>query len=542
MSGKGRTGNGCPRGHESALLARPGCRSHHGRSVRGFRSLLSGALALLALLGASCGRERDAAPGRAERRLTVAVRADITGVFPEPPTQRESFTIDLFSNVLEGPFRLDENLAVQPALVSTWTNPDDRTWVFRLREGIRFSDGTPLTSTDVVASLRAAVEKPFPTGAFLSAISKVEASGPFEFRVTTREPSAVLPSYLTGAFVISARALAMSPILPVGTGPYVYAGREPGKEIRLTRNRFHEPAAPFDEVLLRVLPDPVERVAALLAGRVDIADALPLDAVERLSRESGLVALTRPGIRVLYLAPRVDRPPFSDLRVREALDLAIDRDELNARVYHGRGTPASQPVPVAVAGYDASIPVVRADRTQARALVHAASRGAGIDVVLDAPSDRYLNDVALAHEAKRQMELAGFRVTVRARPKAEFFPSLARGEAQLYLFGWGCDTLEAGDILNGAFRSRATSGARNDNYQGLADSVVDGATDAATRATEAEQRLEHLHAAMNRLRELRATIPLVVMPETIAYSKRISWTPPPTFVLRLHEVGLAPPR
>ncbi|MBK9966593.1 MAG: hypothetical protein IPP07_17615 [Holophagales bacterium] len=335
--------------------------------MRGFRSLLSGALALLALLGASCGRERDAAPGRAERRLTVAVRADITGVFPEPPTQRESFTIDLFSNVLEGPFRLDENLAVQPALVSTWTNPDDRTWVFRLREGIRFSDGTPLTSTDVVASLRAAVEKPFPTGAFLSAISKVEASGPFEFRVTTREPSAVLPSYLTGAFVISARALAMSPILPVGTGPYVYAGREPGKEIRLTRNRFHEPAAPFDEVLLRVLPDPVERVAALLAGRVDIADALPLDAVERRSRESGLVALTRPGIRVLYLAPRVDRPPFSDLRVREALDLAIDRDELNARVYHGRGTPASQPVPVAVAGYDASIPVVRADRTQARA-------------------------------------------------------------------------------------------------------------------------------------------------------------------------------
>ena len=431
---------------------------------------------------------------------------------------------------------------MKPALVSTWSNPDDRTWVFRLREDIRFSDGTPLTSADIVASLRAAVEKPFPTAAFLSAIAKVEANGPFEFRVTTREPSAVLPSYLTAAFVISARALAQSPVLPVGTGPYVYSGRIPGREIILTRNPFHDPPTPFDEVRLRVLPDPGDRVAALLEGRVDIADNIPLEAVDRLSRESRLVVLVRPGIRVLYLAPRVDRPPFADLRAREALDLAFDRDELNARVYLGRGTPASQPVPVAVAGYDASIPVVRADRKRARALIHAASGGAGIDVVLDAPNDRYLNDVALAHEAKRQMELAGFRVTVRTRPKAEYFPFLARGEAQLYLFGWGCDTLEAGDVLDGAFRSRAASGARNDNYQGLADAGIDRATDAASRAPHVGERLAHLRTAMNRIRAIRAAIPLVVMPETIAFSKRITWSPPPTFVLRLHEIRQAAPR
>ena len=502
------------------------------------------AFLLVALLGVSCRRSPTGVPagGKPLQKLTVAVRADITGVFPEPPTQSESFTLELFSNVLEGPFRLDANLAVKPALVSTWRNPDDRTWVFRLREGVRFSDGTPLTSADVVASLRAAVEKPFPTASFLSAIGKVEANGPLEFRVTTREPSAILPSYLTAAFVISARALAQSPVLPVGTGPYVYSGRKRGREIFLTRNPFHDPPAPFDEVRLRVLPDPDDRVAALLAGSVDIADNIPLEAVDRLSRESGLVALARPGIRVLYLAPRVDRRPFSDRRVREALDLAFDRDELNARVYRGRGTPASQPVPVAVAGYDAAIPVVRADRERARALVRAASGGAGLDVVLDAPSDRYLNDVALALEAKRQMELAGFRVTVRTRPKAEYFPFLERGEAQLYLFGWGCDTLEAGDVLNGAFRSRAPSGERNDNYQGLADAEIDRATDEAGRAQEADERLSQLRTAMNRIRAIRAAIPLVVMPETIAFSKRISWSPPPTFVLRLHELGLAPSR
>ncbi|HYN41566.1 MAG TPA: ABC transporter substrate-binding protein [Thermoanaerobaculia bacterium] len=501
-----------------------------------------GVLVLVALLGVSCGRAPTgvAAHGKPLQKLRVAVRADITGVFPEPPTQNEAFTIDVFSNVLEGPFRLGANLSVKPALVSTWVNPDDRTWDFRLREGIRFSDGTPLTSADVVASLRAAVEKPFPTAAFLSAIAKVEAVGPFEFRVMTREPSAVLPSYLTAGFVISARALAQSPVLPVGTGPYVYSGRIPGREVLLTRNQFHDPPAPFDEVLLRVLPDPVERVAALVAGDVDIADSIPLEAVDRLSRQDGLVVLARPGIRVLYLAPRVDRPPFSDLRVREALDLAFDRDELNARVYGGRGTPASQPVPVAIAGYDASLSVVRADRKRAQTLVQAASGGAGIDVVLDAPNDRYLNDVALAHEAKRQMELAGFRVTVRTRPKAEYFPFLEPGKAQLHLFGWACDTLEAGDVLAGAFRSRSSPGAPNQNYQGLADPELDRAIDAASGAMEAGERLAHFRSAMKRLRAIRAAAPLVVMPETIAFSKRISWLPPPTFVLRLHEVGLAP--
>lgn len=522
-------------------LARSEIRPHHLLTVREKRSLAAAVVLALALL-AACGRGRDTASAPAARRLTVAVRADITGVFPEPPTQSESFTIDVFSNVLEGPFRLDANLAVTPALVSTWTNPDERTWVFRLREGVRFSDGTPLTSEDVAASLRAAVEMPFPTGTFLSAIEKVEPSGPTEFRVTTREPSAVLPSYLAAGFVISASALAKKPILPIGTGPYVFAGRERGRQVRLTRNRFHDPPAPFDEVLLRVLPDPAERVAALLRGDVDIAEAIPLDAVDRLSRESGLVARARPGTRVLYLAPRVDRPPFSDPRVREALDLAIDRDELNARVYGGRAAPASQPVPVAVAGFDDSLPVVRADRERARALVAEASGGAGIAVALDGPSDKYLGDVALVAEAKRQMELAGFRVTARTRPKGEYFPLLARGEAQLYLFGWQCDTLEAGDVLAGAFRSRTPSGARNDNYQGLADAQLDAAIDAASRASDAAERLEYLRAAMKRIRAIRAAVSLVVMPETIAWSRRISWTPSPTLVLRLHEVGLAGPR
>ena len=468
----------------------------------------------------------------------MAVRADVTGIFPNPPTINEAFTIDFFSNVFEGLFRLDSALAVKPVLVSGWTNPDSKTWVFRLREGVRFSDGSPLTADDVAASLQAALEMPFPTGAFLSAIQRVEAISPLEVRITTRQQSPALPSFLVSGFVLSREALARRPIPPVGTGPYQLAGRVPGRSLELRRNPHHQPPAAFDQIHLHVVPDAEARVAALRAGRVDIAEGVPLRSVEGLSRDDRVTVLGQPGIRVLYLAPRVDRPPFDDARVREALDLAIDRHELDQRVYGGRGRPASQPVPVAVVGYEPGLAVVQADRARARALLAAAGQ-AGVEVVLDAPNDRYLEDAALAREAARQMELAGFRVSVRTRPKAEYFPFLAAGGAQLFLFGWTCDTLDGSDVLNGAFRSRLGAGPPNQNYQGLADARLDRLLDDAARASEAAARFAVLRAAMVRLREIRAAAFLVVMPETIAFSKRIAWTPPSTLVLRLHDVAPA---
>ncbi len=488
---------------------------------------------------AGCGKSPVSTRPAERRTLTVAVRADVTGIFPNPPASNEAFTIDLFSNVLEGLFRIDSALAVRPALVTSWSNADGRTWTFRLREGVRFSDGTPLTAEDVVASLRAAIDTPFPTGAFLAAIRSVEALSPFEVRVTTREESPALPSYLTAGFVLSRTALAQRPIPPVGTGPYAFAGREPGRTLTLRRNPYHEPRTAFDEIRIRVVPDARERVAALLAGDADIAEAVPLGSVDALSRDERVTVLARPGIRVLYLAPRVDRPPFDDPRAREALDLAIDRDELNARVYGGRGVPATQPVPMAVVGYEESLAVTRADRGRARELLRSVTGGLPVRVVLDAPNDRYLEDAALATEAARQMELAGFRVTVRTRPKVEYFPFLETGEAQLYLFSWACDTLEASDALDGAFRSRAPGRPANQNYQGLSDPALDRIVDEAGRASETGERIRFLRRAMGRLRELRAAAFLVVMPETIAFSKRIAWTPPPTLVLRLHEVAPA---
>ena len=510
-------------------------------SPAGRIALACGALVAIA---SSAGCQRAVPPPAAAppRTLTVAVRADVTGIFPNPPTINEAFTIDLFSNVFEGLFRLDSALSVKPVLVSGWTNPDSKTWLFRLREGVRFSDGSPLTADDVTASLRAAIAMPFPTGAFLGAIREVDTVSPFEVRVTTREQCPALPSFLVSGFVLSRAALGRRPIPPVGTGPYQLAGRQPGHGLTLRRNPHHDPPAAFDEIRVRVIPEAEARVAALLADQADIAEGVPLRSVEGLSRDDRFTVLAQPGIRVLYLAPRVDRAPFDDPRVREALDLALDRDELNQRVYQGRGTPASQPVPVAVVGYERALPVVQADRRRARALLAAAGHRSPLQVVLDAPNDRYLEDVALAREAARQMELAGFRVTVRTRPKAEYFPFLAAGGAQLFLFGWTCDTLDGSDVLDGAFRSRAPGRPANQNYQGLADAGLDRVVDEAARVSAAAARFAALRAAMARLRQIRAAAFLVVMPETIAFSKRIAWVPPSTLVLRLHDVAPAPVR
>jgi peptide/nickel transport system substrate-binding protein len=124
----------------------------------------------LAMAAVACGPE-------ARNSLTVAVRGDVTGIFPNPPMQTESHTFDVNSNVFEGLVRFDRNLTPEPALADRWENPDEETWIFHLRPGVRFSDGSLLTARDVAASLSAAIERRYPTSVFLHAVESVRAIG-----------------------------------------------------------------------------------------------------------------------------------------------------------------------------------------------------------------------------------------------------------------------------------------------------------------------------------------------------------------------------
>lgn len=501
----------------------------------------SGAAALLSLALASGCAPGPAAPGGGT--LTLAVRSDVTGVYPNPPIQSEAFTIDVASNVFEGLVRFDRSFKPQPALAVTWESPDERTWVFRLRRSARFSDGTPVVSADVVASIRAALTRGYVTAPFLSDLEEVATQGDDAVRIRTRHPSPVLLSHIPFGFVLPARALEQRPVPPIGTGPYTVQRWEPGSELVLARNpHYLDGPVPFERVRFVVTPSAADRVAALRSGKADVIDDLPTAEADRLRSDPRVRVETRPGFRVLFLAFRMDRPPFSDPRVREAVDLAIDRAELIERALPGRGVPASSLVPPSIVGFDAEVPPARLDRERARGLLREAGFPHGLDVRLDGTRDRYANDAEVLAEAARQLATVGVRVEVNALPKSQFFPLLDGGGSDFYLLGWACDTVHAGMALDALMHSRSGGGLGSQNTQRLSDPELDRRIDAAREAAELSVRARLLAGALARVAELRPIVPLHVQVESIAFSRRLDWEPPLNLALRLHEVRLAPPR
>lgn len=493
------------------------------------------ALALALCLGSSACQPPAPALEPPAGELRVAVAADITGVYPD--VRDESFTFAVLSNAYEGLTRLGRDLRPEPAVAERWENPDLRTWVFRLRPGLRFSDGRVLTAADVVASLRRALRETA-TRHTLAAIESVEASPDGSVRIVTRGPAPTLLMPLSSAFIVPAADLARpSGPWPAGTGPYAVEAWTRGRELVLRANpHWRGGPSPYGRLRLTVLPEAAERARALHAGEADVADALALAELDR-DLPAGQRLVSRPGLRVLFLAFRVDRPPFAEARLREAFDLALDREELIARALHGHGTPAGQVVPLAVAGYNPQLAPTRPDRPRAKALLRAA--GDPGEIVLRGQAQR----LPVLQEVARQLAEVGVRVRVDARERESFFELLDAPDTRFFLFGWSCDGADAGSALGSLFHTPTTAGLGFENSQGLSDPALDALVDEADAAPTAAQRQDLLAAGLARVAELRAALPLFVQHETIGLGPGVAWDPPLDMALRLGDARpVAAPR
>ena len=498
-----------------------------------------GTLVALVAVGLAACRPAAAPPPSADT-LRIARRADITGFFPGPPLLNEASTFQANRSVYESLVRFDPALRLRPGLAELWSNPDDRTYRFELRPGVRFSDGTPLTAADVAASLEAN-RRGWVTRDFLQAVESVRATGERTVEVRTRFPYLALLTRLPWAPVVPREAIERGLSPAPGTGPYRVESWDPGRGYVFVRNPYHDREPPaFARVVHTVVPDDAARMALVERGEADAADHVPLEEVERLSRNPSVRVVLGTGLRVLFLGLRVDRPPFSDPRVREAIDLAVDREELARRALGGRVEPATQLVPPSIVGFDPALRRPPPDPARSRFLLAAAGHPRGLDVRLDGPSNRYVNDVAILRELARQLGEVGVRVVVNALDKREFFPLIERGESAMHLLGWACESGDAGDVL-GSLTHSATGGPLGSlNSLGLADPALDALIGAADQARTDRERGRQLRLAVARVAELRAALPLVVQTEAVVLSRRLAWDAPLNMALSPEDLRPAP--
>ncbi|MDZ4267774.1 MAG: ABC transporter substrate-binding protein, partial [Mycobacterium sp.] len=293
---------------------------------------------LVALTGCSTGQRVDLGAGA--DGLVAAIAGEPDQLDPHKTTAYFSF--EVLENVFDTLVEPDENLEMQPALAESWeVSPDELTWTFRLRDGVVFHDGTPLTADDVVFSYRRIIDEELANSDKFSAVTAVEAPDPSTVVIRTDRPT---PNMLTnlggfkGMAIVSRDNVESGQIAtrPIGTGPFSFRDQRSGDSITLAANPDYWGGAPeITGVTFRFISEPSTALSALQAGEIDWTDSVPPQRVAQLGDDDSITLAVTPSNDYWYLALNEARTPWNDVRVRQAIAYAVDRQAIVQATSYG---------------------------------------------------------------------------------------------------------------------------------------------------------------------------------------------------------------
>ena len=413
--------------------------------------------------------------------------------------------------------------AMVPALATEWapSADDPEVWSFKLREGVTFHDGSEFDSSDVVFSYNRAMTEDSDYKELLASVKEVRANGKYGFEIVTNGPNPIMASNLTNLFIMDedwAKANNAVKVQDVeggeetfaarnvnGTGPYKLVSREPDTKTVLTINENYWGKDEFPMEVTDIIFTPIQnaatRVAALLSGEVDFIQDVPVQDLGRVSSTDGLKVITAPQNRVVFFGMNQGdadlttddvegKNPLADKRVRQAMNMAINRDAIKQVVMRGQSQPAGVAMPPFVNGWTAELDAVPAnDLDAARALMADAGYGDGFTIQLNCPNNRYINDEAICQAAVGMMAQIGITVRLDARPKAQHFPLINKLETDFYMLGWGVPTYDSEYIFNFLMH---TKGEKYGSWNGtrFSDADLDAKIESLASETDLAKRNE----------------------------------------------------
>jgi peptide/nickel transport system substrate-binding protein len=485
-------------------------------------SLLSAGVAIL--LAATCGAPLSA------QTLTVGMKGEPMALDPD----FRAITTDMAvaAHIFDGLVALDETLKVQPALALSWKLVAPTTWEFNLRPGVKFSDGTPFTAADVAFSfdrVKKVPNSPSPMSIQVRDVQRVEVVNPMTVRVHTFGTVPTLPASIARLAIMSNKAAA-GPAPEgkttaqlnagdglVGTGPFKFVSWARGSEIVLEKNPLYwGPAVAWDKVVLRFIVNPAARLNALFSGGVDVIEDPAPDDLPRLLKDPKLNVESTPSVRIIYIGldtfspnlPGIQSNPLKDLRVRQALSLAIDRKALMERVMEGVAQPAADIIPAVMEGSRSSSKLLEYDLPRAKKLLAEAGYGSGFPLTLGAPNGRYINDAKVAQTLASMWGRLGLKIALDTPTTAIFFKNLVAYDYPSHLAGWG-DTNSTGRLNAMLVPKTPGSGDGATNYGRYENpAVTDLVRQAASTVDDAARTALIQKATTLAVKEDLAVIPL----------------------------------
>ncbi len=445
---------------------------------------LLAAVALLATLSCSPGQRVDLGQGSGNLIAAIAGEPDQL----DPHKTSAYFSFEVLENVFDTLVEPAADLTMAPALAQSWeTSPDQLTWTFQLRTGVRFHDGSPFTAADVVYSYRRIIDEKLSTVDKFSAVTGVEAIGDLTVRITLSRPT---PNLLTnlggfkGMAIVSRRNVEDGSIAthPIGTGPFAFTGRQSGDSITLTANPDFWGGPPqLPGVTFRFISETSTALAALQAGEVDWTDAVPAQRVPQLQGDDSLRLAVTPSNDYWYFALNAARAPWNDVRVRQAVAYAVDRPSIVQATSYGTAQANQLAIPQGnpwFTGYD------RYSRDIDRAKALLAEAGAAPQRMDMLVTSEYPQTVTAAQVVADNLEPLGITVDIRTVDFATWLDEQNNGNFDMLMMGW-LGNIDPDDFY---YAQHHTDGANN--AQKFSDPRVDAALDAGRTQTDPQARKE----------------------------------------------------
>ncbi len=404
--------------------------------------------------------------------LVYAQTGDAVSLYPHRITELISGEVTIQIN--ETLVRLDAKGNPVPLLAKSWTeSPDGQTWTFNLVSGVKFTDGTPFNAQAAKFNLDT-IRDPknsLPARAVIEAIDNVEAKDDSTLVVHTKIPYSPLLYHLSHYSIGMVSPAAIQKYgkdidqNPVGTGPFKFSQWVPKESITLVRNDDYWGPKPYlEKIIFRSMPENSSRVAALEKGEVDLITNVPPQEVSRLQGEKGLNILIVPFNRVIFIHMNNSKKPFSDPKVRQAMELAVDRESIVKNILKGFGQVADGPVASNVFGF-ARLGLLSYNPDKAKQLLAEAGYPNGFETTILTPDGRYLGDRETAEAVAGQLSAIGVKAKVQVMDwsayLAQFRVPADQSTYQMGLLGLGPSTNEADWVLYGMYDSKSQSPVSN---------------------------------------------------------------------------------
>lgn len=363
--------------------------------------------------------------------ITVVQAADVPNL--DPSRNNVIHVFNVADNVLDTPTYLDRSLKVQPRLATGWTAKDDTTWEVKFRSGVKFHDGTGFDTSAVKASFDYQSASDAPSRSFFTNWASLDVVDATTVSIKTRAPEPYFPNVLSRLWIMSPADINNPSVFGTkmnGTGPFKLSEFSQGQQITITANGEYWGGAPkVGTVIFKAAPEASARTAMLQASQADVVVNLPVEQAKQIDSSGQLRLAAVPGLRAVPLM--IDQrtgPPLTDLRVRQAMNHAVDKDAIIKNILGGYAQQQPATISPLIEGNAPDVRPYAYDPDKAKQLLSDAGYAGGFEIDFHHPTGRWMKDAEAAQAIAQMLGKVGIKANLLTAEYSTFFGTWSKGD------------------------------------------------------------------------------------------------------------------